>query len=317
MSDDSMFPARWYAVAWSSELKKKPLKKRIAGRDIVLFRGEDNAPHAIHAYCPHRGADLSLGSCADGGIRCPFHGWLFQGNGRCTDIPSQPGARIPEFAHATAYRVMEKAGLIWVYPSNHPHDELTLFPELEDPDLRLVPFQSTWKAHFTRVVESVLDVAHLPVVHRRTIGRKSSLDVKIQFQADGDWIRIENNHTELEYRFPQQWILRPRSRGKHRLINFVTFTPVDSHSTDIRGYIGRNFAKSFLIDKILSQFSLKVLKEDQEIVESQHPRPIPESLRLEAHVAADGPQVRFRNRWYSFLTGKEPKLFSAADHFEY
>jgi phenylpropionate dioxygenase-like ring-hydroxylating dioxygenase large terminal subunit len=101
------------------------------------------------------------------------------------------------------------------------------------------------------------------------------------------------------------------------LINFVTFTPVDSHSTDIRGYIGRNFAKSFLMDKILSKFSLKVLKEDQEIVESQHPRPIPESLRLEAHVAADGPQVRFRNRWYSFLTGNEPKLSSIANHFEY
>jgi phenylpropionate dioxygenase-like ring-hydroxylating dioxygenase large terminal subunit len=317
MSDDSVFPARWYAVAWSSELKKKPLKKRIAGRDIVLFRGEDNTPHAIYACCPHRGADLSLGFCTDGGIRCPFHGWLFQGDGRCTDIPSQPGARIPELARATAYRVMEKAGLIWVYPSDHPHDELTLFPELEDPELRLVPFQSTWKAHFTRVVESVLDVAHLPVVHRRTIGRKSSPDVKIQFQVEGDRIRIENNQTELEYRFPQQWILRPRSRGKHRLINFVTFTPVDSQSTDIRGYIGRNFAKSLLMDKVLSKFSLKVLKEDQEIVESQHPRLIPESLRLEAHVAADGPQVRFRNRWYSFLTGNEPKLSSAANHFEY
>lgn len=303
LPDELVFPVQWYAVAWSTELKKKPVKKRVAGKDLVLFRGEDGSAHAIYAYCPHRGADLSLGYCADGGIRCAFHGWLFQGDGRCTEIPSQPKAKIPEFAHDTAYPVQEKAGLIWVYPADEPHDELTLFPELKDPDFRLVPFQSTWKAHFTRVVESVLDVAHVPIVHHQTIGRKSSAEVQIQFQADGDLIYIQNKKSEMEYRFPQQWILRPRYNGKSRLINFVTFTLIDFNYTDIRGYIGRNFAKTFLVDKILSKFSLKVLKEDQEIVESQHPRPIPESLRMEAHVPADGPQVRFRNRWYSFLTG--------------
>ena len=317
MISDDVFPVQWYAVAWSEELKKKPVKKRIAGKEIVLFRGEDGTPHAVHAYCPHRGADLSLGYCADGGVRCAFHGWLFQGDGQCTEIPAHPGTKIPEFAHTAAYRVKEKAGLIWVCPADVPLGELTLFPELEDPHLRLVPYQSTWKAHFTRVVESVLDVAHVPVVHRQTIGRKLPLKVQIQFQAEGDLICIQNNKAELEYRFPQQWILRPRHRREHRLINFVTFTPVDSHHTEIRGYIGRSFAKSFLVDKIFSQFSLKVLKEDQAIVESQHPRPIPESLRMEAHVPADGPQVRFRNRWYSFLTNDEPKLYSVTNNTEY
>ncbi|MED3352857.1 hypothetical protein P4388_30510 [Bacillus thuringiensis] len=60
------------------------------------------------------------------------------------------------------------------------------------------------------------------------------------------------------------------------------------------GYTGRTFLKQFpLLDQILAKFSLKVLKEDQIIVESQHPRPIPEALKMEAHVYADMAQVQF------------------------
>lgn len=115
-SDQQVFPIAWYAVGWSKELKNKPLKKRLLGKDIVLYRDDHRQVHAIHAYCPHRGADLSLGYCQNGHITCPYHAWSFDESGQCVDIPAHPGRAIPEFAHTYAYPVIEKAGLLWVYP---------------------------------------------------------------------------------------------------------------------------------------------------------------------------------------------------------
>ncbi|WP_246333849.1 Rieske 2Fe-2S domain-containing protein [Thermoactinomyces mirandus] len=107
-----VFPAHWYAVEWSDKLKKKPVKKRIAGKGMVLFRGENETAHAISPCCPHRGAALSLRLCSDGGVRCAYHGWLFQEDGICTDIPAHPDRPVPDFALVTCYPVLERAELI-------------------------------------------------------------------------------------------------------------------------------------------------------------------------------------------------------------
>ncbi|MFS8214120.1 aromatic ring-hydroxylating oxygenase subunit alpha [Paenibacillus polymyxa] len=322
-SDQQVFPIAWYAVGWSKELKNKPLKKRLLGKDIVLYRDDHRQVHAIHAYCPHRGADLSLGYCQNGHITCPYHAWSFDESGQCVDIPAHPGRAIPEFAHTYAYPAIEKAGLLWVYPqavgskseinsglgtSTSP-PPLEIFSELEDPSLILSPYDSVWKAHLTRVVESVLDVAHLPIVHNKTIGKKSSTDIHIEFEADDNHIRVKNGKGLLQYAFPQQWILTPAKEGRSKFINFVTFTPIEQELTAIYGLAGRNFARFVPgISHIFSRYSGKVLEEDRAVVESQHPRPIPEALRMEAHVPADGPQVRFRNRWYDFLVNDEPRV---------
>ncbi|UJF33419.1 aromatic ring-hydroxylating oxygenase subunit alpha [Paenibacillus hexagrammi] len=313
--DHEVFPASWYAVAWSKELRGgKPLKRRVIGRDIVLFRSAQGV-QALHAYCPHRGADLSLGSCSGNLLRCAYHAWSFDGSGRCVEIPAHPERAIPEFAHTLTYPAVERAGLIWVYPipgsdkPDHPLPALELYPQLDNPDFVLAPYDAVWEAHLTRAVESVLDVAHVPIVHRSTIGKKSRTDIHIDFTAEGDQISIRNGSGLLNYQFPQHWILTPAEPSRAQFINYVTFTPVDREVTAIFGYAGRNFAKLPLVSRIFSRYSSRVLEEDRAIVESQHPRPIPDALRMEAHVPADGPQVRFRQRWYQFLESSEPRVF--------
>nr|WP_246277257.1 hypothetical protein [Neobacillus endophyticus] len=97
--------------------------------------------------------------------------------------------------------------------------------------------------------------------------------------------------------------LRSVETSKNAFINYITFTPIDEEETMIFGYAGRTFARNVpFMDGIFSKYSLKVLDEDKSVVESQHPRPIPEALKMEAHVFADGPQIAFRNRWFIFLT---------------
>ncbi|WP_367307323.1 Rieske 2Fe-2S domain-containing protein [Alicyclobacillus acidocaldarius] len=311
-SEDRVFPATWYAVCFTAQLTDhRPLAARVAGRDLVLFRDAKGHVRALSRYCTHRGADLTLGRVERGHLACAYHGWQFQGDGRCTLIPAHPDRPIPDFAHNRAYPACERGGIAWVYLGGETSPpEPRLFSELTDGSYRLVPYEDVWQAHLTRVVESVLDVAHLAFVHRKTIGRRTPAAIpRMSFEADdGNRILIRNGGGVLEYWFPQMWILRP-AEGKGGFLNFVTFTPVDPETTRILGYAGRTFARSVPgIDALFRRYSLRVLREDQRVVESQHPRPIPEALRMEAHVPADAPQVRFRQRWYRFLTGDEPRV---------
>lgn len=311
--DDSVIPLAWYPIAWSRELQMKPVQRTIAGRDVVLFRDAKGHPKCLTAYCAHRGAALDLGSCTrDGRIRCAYHGWEFDGEGRCRKIPAHPNRPIPDFAHLTAYPTQERVGLIWVYPTSGTEPPLLCIPkELEDSRFQLAPYEQVWAAHLTRVVESVLDVAHLAFVHKKTIGRRVPAEIsKLRFEAaDKDSIRIYNGGGVLDYWFPQQWLLRPAVEGKNGFINYVTFCPADRDKTIIFGYAGRTFARWVpFMNRLFSRYSLKILTEDRGVVESQHPRPIPQALRMEAHVPADAPQVRFRHRWYQMLKSKEEHL---------
>ncbi|MCL6487546.1 aromatic ring-hydroxylating oxygenase subunit alpha [Alicyclobacillus mali (ex Roth et al. 2021)] len=311
-SEDGVFPATWYAVCFSAQItRRRPLAARVAGRDLVLFRDASGRVHALSRYCTHRGADLALGRVEGAHLACAYHGWQFCGDGRCIQIPAHPDRPIPDFAHTRAYATCELAGMTWVYLGGEARPpELRVFSELTDGSYRLVPYEDMWQAHLTRVVESVLDVAHLAFVHRKTIGRRTPAAIpRLSFETDGgDRILIRNGGGVLEYWFPQMWVLRP-SEGRGGFLNFVTFTPVDEGTTRILGYAGRTFARSVPgMDALFRRYSLRVLREDQRVVESQHPRPIPEALRMEAHVPADAPQVRFRHRWYRFLTGDEPRV---------
>ncbi|MGY0210497.1 Rieske 2Fe-2S domain-containing protein, partial [Bacillus cereus] len=157
-----VFPRNWYAVSYAKDIKKIPVKKRVAGKDFVLYRDEKGEVQALSPYCPHRGADLSLGQVVNGKLVCPYHGWEFDSCGTCVRIPSQPNKPIPKFAHTFSYPVKEKIGLIWIYPdSEETPPEWKTFHVMENTPFKLSFFHATWNAHLTRSIESVLDIAHL------------------------------------------------------------------------------------------------------------------------------------------------------------
>ena len=314
-SDDHVFPLTWYAVMQAKALTTKPIKRTLLGKDVVLYRDHKGHVRCLEAYCSHRGADLSLGKCVDDQIHCVYHGWAFDQDGQCRSIPAHPDRPIPDFAHIVAYPTQERVGLIWIYPEDKrlasPPD-LEVFPELEDANFTLSFYEAKWQAHLTRVVESVLDIAHLAFVHKKTIGRRLQPEIKqVRFSVPtSDRIIIENGGGLLDYVFPGQWILKAAT-GKSAFINYVTFTPISSHETLIFGYAGRSFLRKMpLMNWLFSKQSSKILEEDRLVVESQHPRPIPQALQMEAHVPADGPQVRFRQRWYQFLAFEEKRIMT-------
>ena len=82
----------WHPVALADELpEERPAKAvRVLGQDFVLFRDERGRHGLLDRDCPHRGADLAYGRLEDGGLRCLFHGWLFDVDGKCLETPAEP-----------------------------------------------------------------------------------------------------------------------------------------------------------------------------------------------------------------------------------
>jgi nitrite reductase/ring-hydroxylating ferredoxin subunit len=103
-------------VGTTRELHDIPQAVRVLGEDLVLFRDpEDNWVWSAGA-CPHRGTSLEYGDIEDGGIRCPYHGWLFNVRGQCLEMPGEPkDSKFPEKVKHLSYPAREQGGLIFAY----------------------------------------------------------------------------------------------------------------------------------------------------------------------------------------------------------
>ena len=152
----------------------RPLAVRVCGEALVVWRAGSGEVAAAPDKCPHREAPLSDGQIVEGLLECPYHGWSFDGQGRCALIPSSgPGGPVPSKAHLSRVQVQERYGLVWV-ALDEPAAPL---PDIEvdrDPTYRRIvePMQE-WHCAATRMVDNFLDVAHFPWVHTGTFGAAS------------------------------------------------------------------------------------------------------------------------------------------------
>ena len=106
----------WHPVAISSTLVERPRKVRVLGEDLILFRDKSGRPGLVTPRCAHRGAPLYYGKVEDQGIRCPYHGWLFDTEGRCLDQPCEPGGGPARHrVRQPWYPLQERYGLVFAY----------------------------------------------------------------------------------------------------------------------------------------------------------------------------------------------------------
>jgi phenylpropionate dioxygenase-like ring-hydroxylating dioxygenase large terminal subunit len=158
----------WQPLALTEELPEgaAPLPVRLLGEDLVLFRDHQGRPGLLGLHCSHRGADLSYGRLEDGGLRCIYHGWLYDIRGRCLDQPGEPGGgeHRAEIRHP-AYPCEERGGVIFAYmgPGEPP-----LLPNYEflnvPPENRFVSkyFQD---CNYLQGNEGNLDPTHNNLLH--------------------------------------------------------------------------------------------------------------------------------------------------------
>jgi len=161
----------WYAVAVAADLAPgdvRPLK--YFDRDLVLFRTAAGAPKVLDAFCPHLGAHLGWGGIVDGdNVICPFHGWKFDGQGRCTEVPY--ATKIPPKASIDCWPTIERNGviLVWFHADKKPPQlDVPMLAAFNTPTGWLPPGVLRWqvRTHNQEVMENVIDAAHFRHVHR-------------------------------------------------------------------------------------------------------------------------------------------------------
>jgi phthalate 4,5-dioxygenase oxygenase subunit len=160
----------WQPAALSEELKPggAPLPVRLLGEDLVMFRDDQRRPGLLGVHCAHRGADLSYGRLEDGGLRCLYHGWLYDIHGRCLDQPGEsPATRFLDKVRHPAYPCVERAGAIFAYlgPGEPP-----LFPNYEflsAPPDHTFAIKLFSECNYLQGNEGNIDSVHLLFVHRQ------------------------------------------------------------------------------------------------------------------------------------------------------
>jgi phthalate 4,5-dioxygenase len=158
----------WQPVALVDELQgERPVKPvRVFGENLVLFR-HANSYGLMERHCPHRGADLAYGRLEDGGLRCAFHGWLFDATGRCLETPAEPeGSRLCEHVRQKAYPVVEKSGVLFGYLGNDAPPAFPAFDCFVAPDAYTFAFKGYWDCNWLQALEVGIDPAHASWLHR-------------------------------------------------------------------------------------------------------------------------------------------------------
>ena len=180
----------WYVAAWAHEVEPgKVFARRILDEALVLWRSADGQPAAMADRCPHRLAPLSAGRIEGAGLRCMYHGLLFDAGGRCIEVPAQD--HISPNLKVKTYPVVERDKLIWIWMGEEALADAERIPDahwLDDAAWRALPGYVHYdRANYQLIIDNLLDFSHLGFVHENTLGGgRVSAEVKPEIERL-DW----------------------------------------------------------------------------------------------------------------------------------
>ncbi len=236
-------PDGWFGIGAGADLAPGDLRPvSYLGRDLVLFRGDDEVARVFDAYCPHLGAHLGVGGrvCGDG-IACPFHGWRFDGAGRLAEVPGL--ARVPR-AGVGAWPACERNGRIflWHHAGGAPPSfDVTAY---RPDETAWTPWRSTTyvvRVHVQDLTENIIDRSHFASVHDMAPPRTERFEVRFDGASmvvdqrlavtavDLDGYEIETTSTTCG---PGIVAVEVR-QDPVEMLTYITQTPVDDELTEV------------------------------------------------------------------------------------
>ena len=160
----------WVPALVSTELPRPdcaPVRVLLLGEKLIAFRDSQGRVGLLANHCPHRGASLYFGRSEDCALRCVYHGWAFDVEGRCVDMPSEPpDSNFKSKVRATAYPCQERGGVVWTYMG--PRSEPPPLPDLEAnqlPDARAQVTAIQRECNWLQGLEGDIDTAHAGFLH--------------------------------------------------------------------------------------------------------------------------------------------------------
>jgi phenylpropionate dioxygenase-like ring-hydroxylating dioxygenase large terminal subunit len=281
----------WHPVGLAADAGATPRQVRALGEDLILFRDGTGVPGLLHARCCHRGTTLYYGRVEATGIRCCYHGWLFDTEGHCLDQPCEPeGGRQRGRIRQPWYPVQERYGLIFAYmgpPERKPvlprYECLEVLDEgefLEADDTSLggggppiIP--CNWLQHF----ENVVDPLHVPILHGAFSGAQFTAAMaampQVEFAATDTAVTVRSQrpaedgrvfHRVTEAVLPTLRVVpNPRVAQFARVESIGWVLPIDD--TSFRIYVAGRVRQKGDIGRMRSKFGGKFW---WELTEAEH-----------------------------------------------
>ncbi len=158
----------WYPVAFVRELDEWPIKKvRLLGEDFAVWKTPQGGYGIMQERCPHRHASMVYGVVEEDGLRCGYHGWLFDCEGACIDQPAEPDkSSFKDNIKAQAGKAQELGGMVWVYIGPDPAPELPRFDVFVDDGFKDVG-HSVLPCNWLQIMENSVDPHHVEWLHGR------------------------------------------------------------------------------------------------------------------------------------------------------
>jgi vanillate O-demethylase monooxygenase subunit len=161
----------WYVAAFSHEVDRTLLKRKILGRNLVLFRTLAGNPVALEDRCAHRSFPLSASKLDGDTIVCGYHGLRYDAQGNCIEVPSQP--RCPKGIGVANYALVERGPLLWIWMGAPELADAGKIPEqqwLESAHWERSQGYIALRASYVSLHENLLDLTHLSYLHAATFG---------------------------------------------------------------------------------------------------------------------------------------------------
>ncbi len=319
----------WYPIAKSTDVNTyEPFRTQVLGHQFVAFRDGDGAAHVLSDVCVHRGRALGKGWVRDGTVVCPYHGWRFAGDGKCTQIPTLADEKPPARAKVDSYPVQEKYGILFGFLGDVPEEERPPLCDIEEYD------QEGWRANdllvfelnafYERSIENGIDPSHNEFVHpaQGSPALDPNRRMKPLETQDGPWGSASVVHYGKE-RGPEEALgdaSPPRTDpivslgyyGPNVLVTWIHQTednmfhqyffeaPIDESHTRVFFVNMRTFLLEPENDIRVLKVNSIVAQEDIDLLETLDPVRTPDSTTEEILLPTDGAVISYRKylkRW--------------------
>jgi phenylpropionate dioxygenase-like ring-hydroxylating dioxygenase large terminal subunit len=316
----------WYPVMPIAQLSPdRPQPFELLGEKLALWLDVDGQPAAVRDRCCHRTAQLSKGVVISGCLRCPYHGWSYNSQGACVNVPQLPVEQaIPASYKVDAFKAAARYGYVWVCLDNEPLLPIPYIPEAEDPANRLIPeFYEAWNCSGLRIMENSFDNSHFSFVHAASFGDQHQpepasleiipleygLNVKTKVPVINPELQQKNlqmDAAQTVRNMDSVWFI-PFTRslkivypnGVMHLI-FTAATPVNDRTSQVVQFCVRNDTEADAKAADIVAFDRQVTQEDKAVLETTD-YDTPLDLQAEQHMPSDQPGIIMRKKLAALL----------------
>lgn len=312
----------WYPICTSESLNEDSPQRveMLGGIRLVAFRDEDGNAKVLSDTCIHRGGSLGGGKVVNGNVQCPYHGWQFDGTGKCTKIPSMGDKKPPARAKVDSYPIQEKYGIVFAFLGDLPEGErppLQAVTELDQEGWAFSgPIVFEIEGYYQRSIENGLDPTHNEFVHPSQ--GAPALEEKNLTIEESEWggkfiarfdpeLTDKDSHDEVVDRSDAgelaagSWHTGPNSLiteihipGGFSFIQYFYEMPITKNRTRIFFVNMRNNGLDPAQDDFFNNSFLKVAHEDRTVIEGLWPKRTPDTLTKELMTAGDAAVVKYR-----------------------